>query len=176
MNDAVNHPSHYQLFPDLEAIDVIHYCLTDAEYAGYLKGNFLKYKLRAGSKDDALQDIKKAEWYRREYYERFKDHTVTMSEKHPDLSFPTQEEWSKLHSVDVPEPECEHDWINIGPGVEKCAKCGLGSLFGPMEPECEHKFWHRFVLRGVEVCTKCKFERPIDDPAKQVKHTRKSGC
>ena len=62
---AVAQPSHYQLFADeTEAIDVIRSFLTPEEYRGYCKGNFLKYRLRAGEKGDALQDIAKSEVYR----------------------------------------------------------------------------------------------------------------
>jgi hypothetical protein len=64
-NDPVNNPSHYDVFLDAEAIDIIRKVLTAEEYAGYCKGNFLKYRLRAGEKGDALQDIAKSNVYRR---------------------------------------------------------------------------------------------------------------
>jgi len=64
MSDPVNHPAHYKLFPGQEAIDIIRAALTPEEFRGYLKGNALKYRLRAGNKDDLQQDINKAEWYR----------------------------------------------------------------------------------------------------------------
>ena len=62
--DLINKPKHYQLIGDLEAVDVIERTLTPEQFKGYLIGNFLKYRLRAGSKDDALQDLAKSEWYR----------------------------------------------------------------------------------------------------------------
>jgi hypothetical protein len=58
-NDPVKRPNHYMLC-DMEAIDVIKASLTTEEYKGYLKGNMLKYRLRAGKKDDTQQDIRKA--------------------------------------------------------------------------------------------------------------------
>jgi hypothetical protein len=61
--DEVNNPKHYDLFPGVQAIDIIESSLTPQEFAGYLKGNCLKYRLRAGNKKDALQDIEKANWY-----------------------------------------------------------------------------------------------------------------
>ena len=67
--DVVKKPSHYQLF-DSEAIDYIRSCLTDGEFKGYLKGNGLKYRLRAGKKDDTEQDIRKALEYE-DMYERY---------------------------------------------------------------------------------------------------------
>lgn len=63
MTDEINSPSHYMLFPDMEAIDVIKAALTPAEYIGYLKGNALKYRLRAGDKGPAEKCIAKACWY-----------------------------------------------------------------------------------------------------------------
>lgn len=72
-SDPVNHPSHYQLFPGQEAIDVIQAALTPEEFAGYLKGNALKYRLRAGEKGDTQQDIDKSNWYRRRLLESGSD-------------------------------------------------------------------------------------------------------
>ncbi len=63
-SDLINKPKHYQLIGDLEAIDVIQRALTPEQFEGYLIGNFLKYRLRAGKKDDLAQDIAKSEWYR----------------------------------------------------------------------------------------------------------------
>ncbi len=65
MNDEINNPSHYKLFPDMEAIDVIKAALTPEEFAGYCKGNSLKYRLRAGEKGPAEKCIAKAKWYQR---------------------------------------------------------------------------------------------------------------
>lgn len=63
MTDEINSPSHYMLFPDMEAIDVIKAALTPEEFAGYCKGNALKYRLRAGEKGPAEKCIAKACWY-----------------------------------------------------------------------------------------------------------------
>jgi len=64
VNDAVNKPSHYQLFADgTQSIDVIRRALTPEEFVGFCKGNCLKYRLRAGKKDALEQDIAKAETY-----------------------------------------------------------------------------------------------------------------
>lgn len=61
--DMVNHPPHYKLFPDMEALDVIKAALSVEEFRGYLKGCVLKYRLRAGMKNDASEDLDKARWY-----------------------------------------------------------------------------------------------------------------
>lgn len=62
--DLVKNPKHYALFPGTQAIDIIEAALTPEEFAGYCKGNALKYRLRAGEKGDIKQDIDKSNWYR----------------------------------------------------------------------------------------------------------------
>lgn len=62
MTDMVNHPSHYKV-GGIEAIDYIEAKLTPEEFAGYCKGNALKYITRAGYKADADEDTRKAVWY-----------------------------------------------------------------------------------------------------------------
>ena len=47
----------------IQPIDVIRKVLTPEELRGFLKGNIIKYRLRAGKKGPALQDIGKAEQY-----------------------------------------------------------------------------------------------------------------
>ena len=55
--ETVNHPDHYK-GNNFEVIDIIH------DYGlGFDLGNAVKYILRAGKKDDAVQDFKKAIWY-----------------------------------------------------------------------------------------------------------------
>tara|TARA_R110002051_G_scaffold107370_1_gene180269 strand:+ start:12 stop:431 length:420 start_codon:yes stop_codon:yes gene_type:complete len=62
--DLVNNPKHYMLFADgMESFDVIRKTLTLEEYIGFLKGNILKYRLRAGKKGDASICIAKSDWY-----------------------------------------------------------------------------------------------------------------
>ena len=56
--EMVNHPSHYQTSSGMEVIDVI-----EAFNLNFRMGNCAKYILRAGHKDDILQDLKKAKWY-----------------------------------------------------------------------------------------------------------------
>lgn len=56
-SDMVNSPSHYKGHK-FEVIDII----EDFDL-NFRKGNALKYLLRAGHKDDYVQDLKKAIWY-----------------------------------------------------------------------------------------------------------------
>lgn len=57
--------------PEYEVINILQAKLTPEEFAGYLKGNVLKYIFRAGKKPDnpLLSDIKKAEQYLQWYKE-----------------------------------------------------------------------------------------------------------
>ena len=59
MAEAVDHPAHYGGADNpYEAIKVI-----EAWGLGFNLGNAVKYVSRAGKKDDALQDLRKARWY-----------------------------------------------------------------------------------------------------------------
>lgn len=57
MTEKVDHPQHYR-HDKHEAIDVI-----EAWGLGFCLGNVVKYIARAGRKGDALEDLKKAQWY-----------------------------------------------------------------------------------------------------------------
>jgi hypothetical protein len=63
-HNPVTNPKHYDLFPGQQSIDVIRAALTPEEFSGFCKGNALKYRLRAGEKGDAAEDLAKANWYR----------------------------------------------------------------------------------------------------------------
>ncbi len=78
MNDAVKQPKHYMLL-DTEAIILIARTMTLDEWRGYCRGNVLKYRLRAGKKDDAAQDLAKADFYE-ELYEMHKDKCVGVND------------------------------------------------------------------------------------------------
>ena len=68
-SDPVNHPRHYQWF-DTEVINVMKKVLTTEEYLGFLKGNSLKYRMRAGRKNTVFEDIRKAMFYE-DLYQKF---------------------------------------------------------------------------------------------------------
>ena len=62
--DVVNHPRHYMIYPSVEAIDIIRRTLTREQFIGYLIGNSLKYRLRAGRKHGNIEeDLGKAAKY-----------------------------------------------------------------------------------------------------------------
>lgn len=67
--DAVNSPKHYSVFEEVEAIEVIASSMTEDQFYGYCFGNILKYRLRAGGKDDVMQEIGKADRYQGLYTE-----------------------------------------------------------------------------------------------------------
>lgn len=60
--DNVNHPSHYTA-GNIECIEAIKASMSAEEFAGYLKGNVMKYIWRYRSKGKAQEDIQKANWY-----------------------------------------------------------------------------------------------------------------
>ena len=73
--EGVTNPSHYMLFDDIEAIEVIARSMTREQFKGYCLGNILKYRLRAGKKSELAyleKDMAKAGFYG-ELYEKHKD-------------------------------------------------------------------------------------------------------
>mgnify|MGYP003705464777 CR=1 FL=1 len=54
--------NHYKDMP-IQPWDVMETVLTEQEFIGFLKGNMIKYAMRAGHKGDAKQDLEKALWY-----------------------------------------------------------------------------------------------------------------
>lgn len=73
--EGVTKPSHYMLFDDIEAIEVIARSMTREQFKGYCFGNVLKYRLRAGRKSELAyleKDMAKAGFYG-ELYEKHKD-------------------------------------------------------------------------------------------------------
>lgn len=60
--DMVNHPDHYTK-GGIECIEAIRASMTMEEFAGYLKGNVLKYLWRFESKENPSEDLAKANWY-----------------------------------------------------------------------------------------------------------------
>lgn len=62
-SDPVNHPSHYTAYP-VEVIDMIRQVLGDCGFKAYCLGNEIKYRMRAGLKGDAAEDIAKAMKYK----------------------------------------------------------------------------------------------------------------
>jgi hypothetical protein len=59
--EAIN-PPYYKL-GGIETIDYMKAKSTPEEFRGHLRLTAIKYLSRTGYKDDALQDLKKAQWY-----------------------------------------------------------------------------------------------------------------
>lgn len=55
--DKVNHPNHYTSHPS--GVE----CIQITEHMGFNLGNAIKYIWRADLKGDAIEDLKKAEFY-----------------------------------------------------------------------------------------------------------------
>lgn len=61
MSDPINQPPHYRQ-GEIECIDAIAAALTPEEFAGYCKGNILKYVWREKHKG-GVESLNKAQWY-----------------------------------------------------------------------------------------------------------------
>ena len=61
-SDSVNSPNHYTA-GGIEVIDVLKAKMTESEFKGFLRGNVIKYLLRAELKGNEEQDYQKAKWY-----------------------------------------------------------------------------------------------------------------
>lgn len=59
--ETVNSPDHYNQ-GSIETIDYLKSTLTKEEFAGFCKGNVLKYVSREAHKN-GIEDLKKAQWY-----------------------------------------------------------------------------------------------------------------
>lgn len=70
-DSLVHSPQHYQVFQDKEAIEIIASSMTTEQFYGYCFGNFLKYRLRIGAKDEVQQELGKSNKYK-ELYEKHK--------------------------------------------------------------------------------------------------------
>lgn len=57
VHDPVNHPQHYTSHPS--GVE----CITITRHMNFNLGNALKYIWRAGQKGNAVEDLKKAQWY-----------------------------------------------------------------------------------------------------------------
>lgn len=77
--EMVNGPKHYCLtLPDGTEFQVIEYIesvLSPEQYEGFLMGNNIKYMSRTGKKFEALEDLKKAEYFNKKLIE-FKEKDV----------------------------------------------------------------------------------------------------
>lgn len=73
--DMVKKPKHYDFFPGVEAIMIIARSMGESQFKGYCMGNALKYRLRAGKKWNAEEDLKKADQYA-ELFDRFRIYCV----------------------------------------------------------------------------------------------------
>lgn len=65
--DPVNHPRHYTNHPSgIECIDI-------TRHMNFNLGNAIKYIWRAGEKNEAIEDLRKAQWYIADEIKRLSD-------------------------------------------------------------------------------------------------------
>ena len=69
-NINVNHPKHYTQHPS--GVE----CIQVTEHMGFCLGNAIKYIWRADLKNDAIEDLEKAQWYIAREIEKRKKQTV----------------------------------------------------------------------------------------------------
>ena len=60
--DVVNSPNHYNN-GSIECIEGIQAAMSTEAFAGYLKGNCMKYLWRYDYKGKPVEDLQKAQWY-----------------------------------------------------------------------------------------------------------------
>jgi hypothetical protein len=60
--------THYKDMP-IQPWEVMECVLSEQEFIGFLKGNIIKYSMRAGHKGDAKLDLEKAKHYRQKLQE-----------------------------------------------------------------------------------------------------------
>ncbi len=60
--DVVNSPPHYKT-GGIEAIEGIEASMGPEAFAGFLKGNIMKYMWRYERKGKPIEDLRKASWY-----------------------------------------------------------------------------------------------------------------
>lgn len=63
VRETVNHPAHYTAYP-VEVIDMVRLILGEEGFQAYCLGNEIKYRMRAGLKGDAAEDLAKAMKYK----------------------------------------------------------------------------------------------------------------
>jgi hypothetical protein len=114
-DEQVNHPYHYTT-GGLEVIDVIKAKLTPEEWKGYLKGNCLKYLLRADYKGQDV-DIRKMIFYAKLleacYYPASDEPGIVYTGDGPDIvpiSYFTKKKWSKVKGKWTANDSNGHQW------------------------------------------------------------------
>lgn len=75
LTDNVNRPNHYAE-RSYEVIDVMKDTMTIERFIGYLEGCVIKYMMRWDKKENAEQDLKKAQWYLNKLVNTIKEETT----------------------------------------------------------------------------------------------------
>ena len=82
--------------------------LTKEEYKGFLKGNIIKYVIRAGKKEDALRDIVKAMDYLHHLYVCFNEE----DKRNQDLLLKDIQFEDDLEKVEDMIKSCKEEFLN----------------------------------------------------------------
>ena len=159
VNDIINHPKHYRLFPDMEAIEVIEAVLTPEEFAGYLKGNALKYRLRAGDKGPEEICIGKARWYQDRLVEHFDSWKPATIKAFEPSSKPCKLDWpNESRRTEQQETAEDKAWREIEERMDVIGTNGNGGEHYPLLAGCTACFGKGRVagVYGHTGCPACK--------------------
>lgn len=104
--DMVNHPPHYKDASGVECIEV-------TKYMSFLGGNCFKYLYRAGSKGDAIEDLKKAAWYAEQAWQMEEVTDIRLLDKIIKIA-----EHRNVNIADAMYCICEDMWADVKKIVE----------------------------------------------------------
>jgi len=156
-HDPVNHPSHYTEGRKYETIDVI----EDWDLS-YRLGNCVKYVSRAGRKNCAVEDLKKAAWYLNREIESLEasksPYSVTYANGLQDYAACATEGATRLT-----EP-ADEQWDDVPPYREPVKTQGffddfLGQAEWDASPSYSQAYWDEQAEKwGREVAAYCDFD------------------
>lgn len=118
-HDPVNAPKHYTGHPS--GVE----CIRITEHMNFCRGNALKYCFRSGNKENALQDLKKAQWYANRELENLSKGQPLRGVEHGECS----QQANGTDEVSSPDQEWLHDLhVFLASGFEICPRDGAGDV------------------------------------------------
>jgi len=91
--------------------------ISQDEYIGFLKGNIIKYVIRAGKKDDAVKDLQKAKDYINFYMDIFTMTSEEQAELNKELISLTPDTEDNDHVLDA--LTYNDTYVKLGDVIEK---------------------------------------------------------
>ena len=109
MSDSVNKPAHYNA-GEVETIDGIRAALGEG-FAGYCRGNVIKYVWRCGLKGDGVEDLRKAATYLQWAIEAMEGNCPVMPDSSSRELLAIPGGWRELEPDEVPLATDMHEWM-----------------------------------------------------------------